>query len=69
METLDRLDQLILLELEDKESMGDEIDASEGIQSTLREKIIEIEIIRPENRLCQPAQVRVNNKVLFVEVK
>jgi len=45
METLDRLDQLILLELEDKESMGDEIDASEGIQSTLREKIIEIEIM------------------------
>jgi len=50
MEPLDRLDQLILLELEDEESMGDEIDASEGIQSTLRESIIEIEIMLEKSK-------------------
>ena len=76
METLDKLDQLILAELDDEESMSDEIEAAEGIQSKLREKIIEIEVmIERSKRASQPvvttstSQVQQENVISHSKVK
>ena len=56
METLEKLDQLILVELEEDENVSDEIECSEGIQSILREKIIEIEVmIEKSKKANQPS--------------
>jgi len=59
METLEKYDQLILVEIEE-EDMVEEIEASEAIQGMLREKIIEIDMMIERSKKAREPAVLVS---------